>query len=175
MSDFKNNLDKKYEQKRREKVRAALRKRGIFPPAGEELDDIQKEINNQISNNDFSFWETIKSQRTKKNKTSPEEFLFEKAKKDAGKSGYDFNLSLDDIVIPETCAYLSTNLITDPNDTDNLNFCVLDRIDTRIGFVKDNIHYISKMASIMKNGASPEILIIFATNVLKLYNKSEDK
>lgn len=175
MNDFKNNSDKKYEQKRREKVRAALRKRGILPPAGEELNEIQKEINNQISNNDFSFWETIKSRKKPKIDIAPEIFLFEKAKKEATKNGYDFNLSIEDIIIPSKCAYLSTNLVSDPKDVENLNFCVLDRIDTQKGFVKDNIQFISRMASIMKNGATPEILVVFATGVLKLHNITDNK
>jgi len=175
----KNNPDKRYEQKRREKVRAALRKRGILPPAGEELNEEQKIINDQISNNDFSYWESIKSQKSDKPTstkiTSPEQYIWNKTKKDAEKLGYDFNLSVEDIILPETCAYLSTNLIFDPKQSDNLNFFVIDRIDTNKGYIKSNIQFISKMASIMKNGATPEILVNFATNVLKLHNITEDK
>lgn len=175
----KNNPDKRYEQKRREKVRAALRKRGILPPAGDEMNEEQKSINEQISNNDFSYWESIKSQKSDKPTptkiTSPEQYIWNKTKKDAEKLGYDFTLSVEDIILPETCAYLSTNLIFDPKQSDNLNFFVLDRIDTNKGYIKNNIQFISKMASIMKNGATPEILINFATNILKLHNITEDK
>jgi hypothetical protein len=175
----KNNPDKRYEQKRREKVRAALRKRGILPPAGEEMNDEQKFINEQISNNDFSYWETIKTQKTEKPKQSkilsPEQYIWNKTKKDAEKYGFDFNLTIEDIILPEKCAYLETNLIFDAKLSDNLNFYVLDRIDTNKGYIKDNIHFISRMASIMKYDATPEILINFAINILKVHNLNEDK
>ena len=62
----KNNPDKRLEQKRREKVRKALRDRGILPKVGEDMNEEQKEIDNQISNNDFTYWDSIKSQKTKK-------------------------------------------------------------------------------------------------------------
>lgn len=91
-------------------------------------------------------------------------------KKEAEKNGFDFNLELSDIVLPTTCAYLSTNLIFDQNRSDDLNFYILDRIDTNKGYIKDNIHFISKMASIMKNDATPEILVNFAKNILTLHN-----
>ena len=170
----KNNPDKRYEQKRREKVRSALRKRGILPPAGEELNEEQKIINDQISNNDFSYWENIKSQKVKtQNNISPEEYLHRKTKKEAQKLGYDFTLEVSDIVVPEKCIYLETNLISDLENEDDLNFMTLDRLDTSKGFTKSNIIIISKMAHTMRNGSTPEILINFATNVLKIHNSEE--
>ena len=61
----KNNPEKRLEQKRREKVRTALRKRGVLPPPGEEMNYEQQLINEQISNNDFSYWDSIKLRTTK--------------------------------------------------------------------------------------------------------------
>ena len=60
----KNNSEKRSEQKRREKVRRALRDRGILPKVGEDMNEEQKEIDNQISNNDFSYWDSIKLRKT---------------------------------------------------------------------------------------------------------------
>jgi archaellum biogenesis ATPase FlaH len=88
--------------------------------------------------------------------------------------GYDFTLEVSDIVIPEKCVYLETNLISDLENEDDLNFMTLDRLDTTKGFTKSNIIIISKMAHIMRNGSTPEILINFATNVLKIHNSEEE-
>ena len=56
----KNNPEKRTGQKRRERVRKSLRDSGILPPISEPMNDEQQEINNQIGNNDFSYWDKIK-------------------------------------------------------------------------------------------------------------------
>lgn len=173
----KNNPEKRYEQKRREKVRIALRKRGILPPPGEELTEEQKLINEQISNNDFSYWDSIKSlpynkggfEKHAKNKPL-EYYIWFEAKQQSKLLNFDFDLEVDDILIPDVCPYLGTTINKEINEDTDLNNYVLDRIDTSKGFVKGNIHVISKMASIMKNEATPEILVTFASNVIKIHS-----
>lgn len=169
----KNNPEKRYEQKRREKVRVALRKRGILPPAGEEMNEEQQKINDQISNNDFSFWELIRfephSERLQNKKYSPEYYLWLKNKKENVSNGMDFNLSVNDIEIPEFCPYLETRLITDLDYSENPNFITLDRIDTKKGYIRGNVQIISKLAFQMKNNSDVNLLIRFASNVIKIH------
>ena len=66
----KNNPEKRTEQKKREKIRASLRKKGILPPVGEPLNDEQTKILEQISNNDFSYWDGIKNNKFSSPKTN---------------------------------------------------------------------------------------------------------
>lgn len=174
MSDWKkNNPEKRYEQKRREKVRNALRKRGVLPPVGVEMNEEQLRINEQISNNDFSYWDSIKSltsKKTEQNLDKPiEYFIWLETKKEAKDRGYDFNLGVEDIIIPDKCPYLQTFLDKSIDKIDSINHFTLDRIDTTKGYVKENIHVISRLAKKMKNECSSEILITFAKNVLEIH------
>ena len=267
----KNNPDKRLEQKRREKVRKALRDRGILPKVGEDMNEEQKEIDNQISNNDFTYWDSIKSQKTKKDggidkqikipikspeyllwyriksksydndipfnldvedivipeicpitqlplstdynndkgnyytllpldvekgyvkgniqvvslngfkdkhispiripkDSSPEYRMFYKTKKSSRKNRREFNIDLEDIVIPSHCPYLNIELITDPNNSSQPNYYSIDRMDSSKGYVKGNIQIISLLANTMKSNATTEQLISFSQNTLKLYN-----
>ncbi len=268
----KNNPDKRLEQKRREKVRKALRNRGILPPVGEDMNEEQKEIDNQISNNDFTYWDSIKSQKTKRdggidkqikkpikspeyllwyrvksksydndipfnldvedivipeicpitqlplstdynsdkenyytllpldiekgyvkgniqvvslkgfkneyispNRTpknsSPEcRMLYKTKKSNCRKSKREFNLTIEDIIIPSHCPYLNVELTTDPNNSSQPNYYSIDRIDSSKGYVKGNIQIISRLANTMKSNATTEELISFSQNTLKLHN-----
>ena len=171
----KNNPEKRLEQKRREKVRLALRKKGILPPVGEEMNEEQILINNQISNNDFSYWDSIKSQPkrsggidkqiTTKIK-SPEYLIWYRAKESSKIRGREFDLEVEDIVIPKKCPYLEIDL--EFVNHHSPNYFSIDRIDSSKGYVKGNIQIISLLANIMKNEATNEQLRTFANNILKM-------
>ena len=81
-----------------------------------------------------------------------------------------FNISIDDIIIPEYCPYLNIKLTTDVNNCFLPNYTTIDRIDSNLGYVKGNVQVISKLANTMKSNATKEELIIFAKNILKLNN-----
>jgi hypothetical protein len=174
----KNNPDKRLEQKRREKVRRALRDRGILPPVGKDMNEEQKEIDNQISNNDYTYWDSIKSQKTKKDGgiqikkeiKSPEYLLWYRAKNNGLEKSKEFNLEFEDIIIPSHCPYLNIELTTDPNNSSQPNYYSIDRIDSSKGYVKGNIQIISRLANTMKNNATIGQLITFSENVLKIHN-----
>jgi len=176
----KHNPEKRREQKRREKVRRALRKMGILPLVGEEMNEEQKEIDTQISNNNFSYWEQIRKKRPTSGGTqiktpikSPEYIIWYRAKENAKQHGKDFNLTVEDILIPEECPYLGVKLETNFNKynyTHSHNYYSIDRIDSSKGYVKGNIQIISRLANTMKNNATSEQLVTFAKNILKIHN-----
>lgn len=172
----KNNPEKRLQQRRREKVRRALRDIGIFPPVGEEMNKEQKEIDNQISNNDFSYWNNIKKTSKPHNggiqiKTqikSIEYVIWYRAKESSKRRGFDFNLEVDDIIIPKKCPYLEVELCFGIENVGKENYYSIDRIDSTKGYVKGNVQIISHLANTMKNSATSEQLITFAKNILKL-------
>ena len=151
----KNNPEKRLEQKRREKVRMALRKKGILPPAGEEMNQEQLLINEQIGNNDFTYWDSIKRQSSrnegsdnKQLKTeiqSPEYLLWYRVKWKCKESGMDFNLSVEDIEIPEICEITNQPISTDFSDNNNDNYYTLSLIDHSMGYVSGNVKVISTL------------------------------
>jgi hypothetical protein len=95
-----------------------------------------------------------------------------KAKHTAAKKGYDFDLTEEDIHIPEKCPYLDVPL-TKIYGAGQLDFnASIDRIDSTKGYVKGNVQIISRMANRMKNNASEEQLVTFANKVLALHSKT---
>lgn len=83
--------------------------------------------------------------------------LYEKAKAGANARGILWDISLDDIVIPDKCPILGIPLYrTGGKRTDNSPS--LDRIDNNVGYTKDNIHVISWRANNIKGDATLEEL-----------------
>jgi hypothetical protein len=150
----KNNPEKRQEQKRRDKVRTALRKKGILPPVGEEMNEEQLLINEQIGNNDFTYWDSIKKQPSRSGGIdkqikaviqSPEYLLWYRIKWKCKENGMDFKLSVEDIVIPEICEITNQPISTDFSDNNNDNYYTLSLIDYSIGYVSGNVKVISKL------------------------------
>jgi len=235
--------------KKRERVRRFLRKEGVLPPYGQTLNDEQQKIWNQISNNNFTYYNEIKeskkkiTEKVKKSRyvikngirkrihteedrpilkkerllyearqfgllpkkdvelnkqqqeiydficdnpntpiksflnsyshlTTPKHRLWYRAKKSSYHKNYsyDFNIEIDDIVIPDKCPYLNIPLSTDIKDKNKDHYYSIDRIDSDKGYVKGNIQVISLLANTMKNKSTQEQLITFAKNVLLFYN-----
>jgi hypothetical protein len=173
----KNNPDKRREQKRREKIRRKLRDIGVLPPVGVEMNNEQKEINNQISNNDFSYWDNNFRRKDPNSggvqhyePIKPKEYIiWYRAKENSIKRGLDFNLDVEDIIIPQYCPLLGVELKYDIKDGNVDDYYSIDRIDSSLGYVKGNIQIISNLANTMKNKSTKEQLITFAKNVLEIY------
>ena len=150
----KENPEKRTEQKRREKVRAALRQKGILPQTGESMTEQQQIIYDQIGNNDFSYWDTLKRKRELPNnggkdkqmhipKKSPEYLLWYRNYWKAKESNIPFNIEVEDIVIPTHCEETNMEILTDTKDKNKKNYYTLDRIIWGDGFIKDNVRVIS--------------------------------
>lgn len=102
----------------------------------------------------------------------PRKGLISLAKKRAKVKNLDFNLSADDVQIPEKCPVLGIPLVVgNKHFTDNSP--TLDRLDNTLGYTKENVIVMSYLANRMKNSATLEQLLKFANWVLlnkeKLY------
>ena len=96
--------------------------------------------------------------------------LWQSCRNTAKTRGIEFNLSIEDIIIPETCPYLKhkiTNIIGEGRIWSNPS---IDRIDPSKGYTKDNIEIISLKANNMKLHATREELINFAQTIKSRYD-----
>jgi hypothetical protein len=83
--------------------------------------------------------------------------------------GYAFDLTLDDIVIPDVCPILGVPLKRGTQANYRYSPSI-DRIDSNKGYTKDNIKVISMLANRMKSDATKEECIAFAKNIIDYYN-----
>jgi|694.fasta_scaffold48727_7 hypothetical protein len=114
--------------------------------------------------------EKVLSQKRASHKNNLERALLSRAKARAIKWGLLFDITIEDIIIPEKCPLLSIDII--PGSRGNyMNTPSLDRIDNDLGYVKGNIAVISMLANSMKNAASIELLNTFVANLPKYLNK----
>jgi hypothetical protein len=172
---YKKRIHK--EEKRPILKRARLlyqaRQYGILPDIGVPLNEEQQKIYDFINEN----YETpIKSFLSKYwDYTTPEYRIWYRAKNSSyGKYyKYDFNIDVEDIIIPDKCPYLNTPLLTDPLYKDEPNYYSIDRIDSSKGYVRGNVQIISILANTMKNNASIQELILFAEGVLKTHKSQK--
>jgi len=87
--------------------------------------------------------------------------MLAQAKSRAKRKGIEFNITLDDIRIPEICPYLKI-----PLEFGTMFAPSLDRVNSEQGYIKGNVEVISRKANIMKSNASTEELLEFAYEIL---------
>jgi hypothetical protein len=97
---------------------------------------------------------------------NPKHVLFNNAKARAVRNNIDFDITQDDIFIPEYCPILNIKLKLDNNKISD-NSPSLDKIDNNKGYIKGNIKVISNLANAMKRNATKEQLKEFAKNIIK--------
>lgn len=99
---------------------------------------------------------------------NPEKSMLKQVKARAKKKGIEFNLTLEDIIIPELCPLLEIPIIRGSKDGYRQS-ASLDRIDPNKGYIKGNVRVISMRANVMKNDATKEELMAFFKNLEKYY------
>ena len=100
--------------------------------------------------------------------SNPAKFLVYRAMQRAKKYSLPFNLSPEDIVLPEFCPVLGVKLVVSEGyDWDSRKYAYsLDRIVPELGYVVGNVQVISTMANVMKNDATFKELYSFAKWVI---------
>jgi hypothetical protein len=91
----------------------------------------------------------------------PERCLLKSAERRSIERNLPFDLSEEDIIIPDLCPILGTELVSSENIVRE-NSPTVDRIIPEKGYVKGNVQVISHKANTMKNNASIAELIKFA-------------
>ncbi len=95
--------------------------------------------------------------------------MWQGAKQRAKKKGIAFDITKEDIVIPETCPILGISIVFGAKGNPRRHSPSLDRKDNSIGYTKDNIQVISNLANSMKNAGTPEDLLKFADWITSVY------
>lgn len=109
------------------------------------------------------------SERVKSN--SPEWKMHQRAKRRAKELDRKFDLEFSDIVIPERCPILGIPLVVYKGRSGgNPNSPSLDRVNSSLGYTKDNIQVISHRANMMKTDANKEELLAFANWIIKYFS-----
>jgi hypothetical protein len=98
----------------------------------------------------------------RRNIANREKYILRGAKGRAKVRNLEFNLEINDILIPEYCPILGVKLTVGVISHKDKFGPSLDRIDNTKGYIKGNIMIISKRANAMKNDASLEELKAFA-------------
>ena len=112
------------------------------------------------------FHEKEKEQRRQSHQRTIIHVLWKRAYDRAKKFGYPFNITEEDIVIPDVCPILEVPFVFGSKG-DYEYTPSLDRIVNSLGYVKGNIQVITKKANSMKNSATPEELKKFCKNILR--------
>jgi len=97
---------------------------------------------------------------------SIEKRIYNRAKSRAKKNGIDFDLELQDIVLPEKCPVFDREFIYGDHDWTYS----IDRIDPTKGYLKGNIQIISNRANMLKGNASIDeirLLYLWMLNTVK--------
>lgn len=96
-----------------------------------------------------------------------------KARDRARRDGLEFDLTLEDIVIPTHCPYLGVELTHELGKGQLQSNSSLDRKDSSKGYIKGNVEVISRLANSMKTNATQEQLVAFAKAVLARHEESK--
>jgi tRNA G26 N,N-dimethylase Trm1 len=110
--------------------------------------------NNKFFKSDFGK-EYRRQWQENERRTKPTLGMFRAAKKRAKEQNVPFDITIEDIIVPEYCPILGIKLQFNVGLSKD-NSPTLDKIIPSLGYVKGNIAVISKRANTIKNDASIE-------------------
>jgi hypothetical protein len=99
--------------------------------------------------------------------------LWISAKGNSKRKGKEFTIDIEDIKIPELCPFLGIPLTCIRGQGHLPTNASIDRIDSTKGYIKGNIQVISRKANLMKNNATKEQLIAFASGIMCLFSEGK--
>lgn len=103
--------------------------------------------------------EQVRNSNKKYYHSNLEMAMLDRAKRRASQKGWNFNIELEDIIIPETCPIFGVPLVVGRNHPYSPS---LDRIDSSKGYIKGNIQVISRKANTIKSDATAEEVMLVA-------------
>lgn len=109
----------------------------------------------------------MKVKSLEQRKKNPLRTMISNTKSSAKKRNIFFNLTEEDLIIPEYCKYLEIKLTINAGQGILDSAATIDRIDNNKGYTKDNIQIISHKANTIKNNLSINELRLFFKNVEK--------
>lgn len=115
--------------------------------------------------------EEYRLKKSKYRELTYEKTLFNSSKHRAKNCSIEFNIEESDIIIPEYCPLLGVKLVIKLGNGLNPYSPSIDRIDNNLGYTKNNIWVISRLANTMKSYANKEELIEFSTNILNYFKQ----
>lgn len=92
--------------------------------------------------------------------------LLANAKKRSIIKNIEFNLTIEDIIIPEYCPILNIPIKIGASMEERDNSPSLDRVNNDLGYIKGNVKVISNLANSMKRNLSKELLEVFSKNIM---------
>jgi len=89
-----------------------------------------------------------------------------------------YDISLDDLLDiwnnqEGICQYSGVKLLHPNEGGNNLNTASLDRIDSKLGYVKGNLQFISIICNQAKNNLTHENMVTFLKTICEFYSKKE--
>jgi hypothetical protein len=108
--------------------------------------------------------EKRKAYRREAHRANPLVNMLQSAKYRAAKNDLPFDLTIDDLVLPDVCPILGCPMVVGTDTAPSL-----DKEIPSLGYVKGNVSIMSRKANMMKQDATPEMLIAFADYVYKKY------
>lgn len=98
----------------------------------------------------------------KQRRENPVSGMLTRARIRAKEKGLPFDLSREDIEIPDVCPVLGLPLRVADGSADDSS-PELDRVDNRLGYVRGNVLVVSRRANRIKNDATPDELAAVAS------------
>ena len=162
----------KNKEKNKERVLARQRERRnslkddpIFL-AGKSEDD--RKYREKLKATDPLYAEKLAKRFREFRERAPQHFMVVTAKQRAKKYNLPFNITVEDVTVPEYCPALGVKLEVAKGRM-KPNSPSLDKIIPELGYVKGNVQVLSLKANLMKNNASKDELIKFAAWINKTY------
>lgn len=135
----------------------------------------REEFNNRmrIGNMSDERKEARRRQSRESQARRPKEIMVSHAKARAIDKGLPFDITTDDIQIPDVCPVLGIPLIKGDGKRHD-NSPTLDRIDNSKGYVKGNVMVISHRANLLKNSASIQEVVLILEYMRKYQPKDAE-
>jgi hypothetical protein len=124
--------------------------------------------NRRATNNDL----VCEQRRNSWRRLDPRKRILQQSRSRAKRKGIDFNLELEDIIIPNECPLLGLPFIIGTKDNYEQTHS-LDRVDPTKGYTKDNVWVVTKKANSMKNSATKEELLYFAYKIIEYFEDDD--